>query len=775
MPAVYFDLDLNQLVLSPTNSTQVFSLGFQYRSTPTFELKFCRNGAVVDPGTPDEVFFVVKEAGHFEDPNAWVLTTSWTKSGSGTSAKWTASPDFTGALIAAALGNDGNITNDETSVTAHGSVGYIDGTNRVECRFEVVISNSLYSGSEPTPITTPSGHALAMYSDATTGAAYTIQASAKTVSSWARASNVLTINTSSSHGLAVGNVVNITGETAINGTYSVASVVDSDSFTVAQTGSNATAGSSTASARLLTNTLFGITTATLPLGTVLLVDNGSGKLAPYSLVSGTTATSLPDSLRGYDYASTTNERYWSLKSVSASVAWSDITSKPSTFTPATHASTHGYSGSDPITITTAQVTGLTDTLAGLDSNVTGLLSGLAEAQSDITALETSVAGKAAVSSATPAALGTASAGTSTSAARADHVHAMPTASDIQSGEFSTDVDSALTILSERTAGIEITGSTTATASSLHTVTASATLTDPTPAQGMMYWVLVRAGTATIGSTAYAPGTLIYRVYESGAWVSYPFYTNGTTTTLTDADATLSSTTRAAILGATLTAVRTITLPAASSFPIGTTLVIAATSGQIPITAGLILTRAGSDTINGATSVSLLAHGLIMFVTNGSNAWTTSRFPAVSLEVTTQQDVTGTSMTASTALSRYIGPGKYKVRVQTKVFNATTANGTKTDLSFSGTATNSAALAYYKANATSATVIANINLVMSQATLAGDDATAVDGNSSGAHFMVREYITTVTAGGTLSVRFAGWANSTTTSLAPGSQIQIEPIR
>jgi len=47
---------------------------------------------------------------------------------------------------------------------------------------------------------------------------------------------------------------------------------------------------------------------------------------------------------------------------SASTAWADITGKPSTFTPATHAATHAAAGSDPVTLTSAQISDLTETV-----------------------------------------------------------------------------------------------------------------------------------------------------------------------------------------------------------------------------------------------------------------------------------------------------------------------------------------------------------------------------------------------------------------------------
>ena len=57
----------------------------------------------------------------------------------------------------------------------------------------------------------------------------------------------------------------------------------------------------------------------------------------------------------------------------------------------------------------------------------------------------------------------------------------------------------------------------------YTATASLTVTDPTPAEGEGYSVLVRNGTATIGGTGYATaGTIVERVYHSGAWANYQY-------------------------------------------------------------------------------------------------------------------------------------------------------------------------------------------------------------------------------------------------------------
>jgi hypothetical protein len=62
---------------------------------------------------------------------------------------------------------------------------------------------------------------------------------------------------------------------------------------------------------------------------------------------------------------------------------------------------------------------------------------------------------------------------------------------------------------------------TATNSTQYIVVANATFTDPTPVEGKGFKVYVRNGTATIGGTAYSvAGSVIWRVYHSGAWANY---------------------------------------------------------------------------------------------------------------------------------------------------------------------------------------------------------------------------------------------------------------
>jgi len=67
----------------------------------------------------------------------------------------------------------------------------------------------------------------------------------------------------------------------------------------------------------------------------------------------------------------------------------------------------------------------------------------------------------------------------------------------------------------------VNASLTAANKTLYVNVASATYTDPTPAEGEGFIVFVRNGTATVGGTGYSTaGSLIYRIYHSGAWANY---------------------------------------------------------------------------------------------------------------------------------------------------------------------------------------------------------------------------------------------------------------
>jgi hypothetical protein len=91
------------------------------------------------------------------------------------------------------------------------------------------------------------------------------------------------------------------------------------------------------------------------------------------------------------------------------------------------------------------------------------------------------------------------------------------------GTLSDQTDLQAALDAKQNESIIINSNTTAVLDGVYTVVASATFTDPTPAVGKGFMVFVRNGTATVGGTAYSTaGTIIYRIYHSGAWANYKF-------------------------------------------------------------------------------------------------------------------------------------------------------------------------------------------------------------------------------------------------------------
>lgn len=72
---------------------------------------------------------------------------------------------------------------------------------------------------------------------------------------------------------------------------------------------------------------------------------------------------------------------------------------------------------------------------------------------------------------------------------------------------------------------------------------------------------------------------------------------------------------------TMSAPRTVTLPAANSVPAGTEIIVMDSSGTVTSTNTIVITRAGSDTINGATTDTIsTAYGWRRLVSDGSSQW-----------------------------------------------------------------------------------------------------------------------------------------------------------
>lgn len=94
--------------------------------------------------------------------------------------------------------------------------------------------------------------------------------------------------------------------------------------------------------------------------------------------------------------------------------------------------------------------------------------------------------------------------------------------------------------------------------------------------------------------------------------------------------TIQSSDRAVSQVGTMTASRTLTLPAAQSLPAGEAIFIYDLSGTVTNVNTLVITRSGADTINGGTSITIgTAYGGLTLTSDGLNKWHTSTISATS--------------------------------------------------------------------------------------------------------------------------------------------------
>lgn len=102
------------------------------------------------------------------------------------------------------------------------------------------------------------------------------------------------------------------------------------------------------------------------------------------------------------------------------------------------------------------------------------------------------------------------------------------------------------------------------------------------------------------------------------------------TSVGDTNTTISATTRVIGTTTTLTSARTWTLPAANAVNAGQYLLVADYAGAINGANTLAVARAGSDTINGGTGITITAvNGAYLFVSDGISKWTGQSLGAAS--------------------------------------------------------------------------------------------------------------------------------------------------
>lgn len=168
----------------------------------------------------------------------------------------------------------------------------------------------------------------------------------------------------------------------------------------------------------------------------------------------------------------------------------------------------------------------------------------------------------------------------------------------------------------------------------------------------------------------AQGKLLYGTPWSGFSTAYCAHGNS--------DYVIPSSCAQVGTNAAFTASRTWTLPAANANSAGTTLEIQDGAGGVTGTNTLVIVRAGSDTINGGTSVTINnAYGGLHFVSDGTSKWTYSALPAgnpgtvtsVGLSLPSFITVTGSPITSNGTLS-----GTLATQTANTVFAGPTSGG-----------------------------------------------------------------------------------------------------
>lgn len=173
------------------------------------------------------------------------------------------------------------------------------------------------------------------------------------------------------------------------------------------------------------------------------------------------------------------------------------------------------------------------------------------------------------------------------------------------------------------------------------VMGSITITPPTdPPIGSIFEYIVENG--PVNGLSSSPLTVITRYLGSGFWsnvtttsgstipnLNASNLTTGTvslsrlvnTQTVGNADATITALVRDVLLTSTLSAPRTYTWPLASAYPAGARVSFADMANTLTASNTATLTRSGSDTINGATSIAMNTAGASpILISDGVSKW-----------------------------------------------------------------------------------------------------------------------------------------------------------
>lgn len=153
---LYVDLDLRLAVVAPVAAPLPLpSLAFTRGDTTTLEVQFVSGATVVDPAA-DTLFFCLKASGIFAG-DALFLTTDFAKTGTGTSALWTATLVLDVDALTTAVGT-------LPQLLASAELGVISGGRITTVRpIRCIVDNDVYKGEEPVTEPYPARGVISFY------------------------------------------------------------------------------------------------------------------------------------------------------------------------------------------------------------------------------------------------------------------------------------------------------------------------------------------------------------------------------------------------------------------------------------------------------------------------------------------------------------------------------------------------------------------------------------------------------------------------------------
>lgn len=154
---VTFDLNQEKLVTAASIQQAINTMSFVRSTAQPLTVQTSRNGAVVDLGAPT-IYFVLKTSGKYEENPPLLLTSAFTKSGTGSASQWDAVLNFITTPLDTAFAHDDDDSNDVASVTCMGELVIDDGTRKYRSQeLEITIRNNVWQGDDVEPAAEPDG------------------------------------------------------------------------------------------------------------------------------------------------------------------------------------------------------------------------------------------------------------------------------------------------------------------------------------------------------------------------------------------------------------------------------------------------------------------------------------------------------------------------------------------------------------------------------------------------------------------------------------------